>query len=155
MPGPAPTPTSELKLRGSRLAKRRSVEPQIDAGIPKCPKRIGKIARKEWKRVTAILMDRQIVTPIDGDALHIYCETFVTWQEANEKVRELGTVIKAPSGYPIQNPYLSIANSAAAMCAKMLEQFGMTPASRTRVQKTPDKKSETVMVRDRFMKLAQ
>lgn len=97
----------------------------------------------EWDRITAILSGLGIVTPIDGDALQIYCETFATWQESQAKVRELGTVIKAPSGYPIQNPYLAITNSAAAMCKSLLEQFGMTPSSRSRVTKSPDAKKKT------------
>jgi len=62
---------------------------------------------------------------------------------AQAKVRELGTVITAPSGYPIQNPYLSIANNAASMCKSLLEQYGMTPSSRSRVTKayTPQENS--------------
>ena len=34
------------------------------------------------------------------------------WQAATIKVQELGEVVKSPSGYPIQNPWLAIANKA-------------------------------------------
>mgnify|MGYP002683875676 CR=1 FL=1 len=48
-----------------------------------------------------------------------------------------GLLIKAPSGYPIQNPYLAIANRAMENCYKYLQQFGLSPSARTRVQATP------------------
>jgi len=129
-------PTAVLSARGSWRAKTRTEEPQVPSGLPDKPA-MSEAAATEWDRITTILIGLGIITPIDGDALQIYCETFVTWKEAQAKVRELGSVIKAPSGYPIQNPYLSIANAAGAFCQKMLEQFGMTPASRSRVHKAP------------------
>jgi phage terminase small subunit len=46
-------------------------------------------------------------------------------------------VIKAPSGYPIASPYLSIANTAMAQMTRLLVEFGMTPSSRSRVAVSP------------------
>lgn len=43
-----------------------------------------------------------------------------------------GTVVKSPSGYPIQSPYLAIANKAHEQMTKLLAEFGMTPSSRSR-----------------------
>ena len=44
-----------------------------------------------------------------------------------------GAVIKAPSGFPVQSPFLAIANKAHEQMVKLLTEFGMTPAARTRV----------------------
>ena len=61
------------------------------------------------------------------------------WQEAELRIQEIkdkggdGLMVKAPSGYPIQNPYLAIANRAMEDCYKYLQQFGLSPAARTRV----------------------
>ncbi len=40
----------------------------------------------------------------------------------------------APSGYPVQSPYLLIANKAMEQMEKMLSHFGMSPSTRTKVQ---------------------
>jgi P27 family predicted phage terminase small subunit len=50
-------------------------------------------------------------------------------------------LVKSPSGYAIQNPWLSIANKAFDQMMKLMTEFGMTPSSRSRVKtiqpKTP------------------
>jgi hypothetical protein len=43
-------------------------------------------------------------------------------------------LMKTPSGYLMQSPLLSIINTQADIVNRQLQQFGMTPASRTRVQ---------------------
>jgi P27 family predicted phage terminase small subunit len=45
-----------------------------------------------------------------------------------------GPVFKSDRGYPIQNPYLSIANTALDHMRKFLIEFGMTPASRSKLR---------------------
>jgi P27 family predicted phage terminase small subunit len=48
-------------------------------------------------------------------------------------VQKTGAVVKAPSGYPILNPHLAVANQAYTRMKAMLVEFGMTPSSRTRL----------------------
>ena len=50
-------------------------------------------------------------------------------------------LIKAPSGYPIVSPYMSIANKAMIEMRKWLIEFGMTPSSRSRIN-LPAKEKE-------------
>jgi len=43
-------------------------------------------------------------------------------------------VIKSPkSGYPIQNPYVGIANTSLQMMHRFLIEFGLSPSSRSRI----------------------
>lgn len=42
-------------------------------------------------------------------------------------------MVKAPSGFPVQSPFLAIANKALEQMTKLMIEFGMTPSSRTRV----------------------
>lgn len=60
----------------------------------------------------------------------------VQYREAQKEVRRLGMLIKSPSGYPIQNPYLAIANKASAEMLRISVQLGLTPLSRGRVKGT-------------------
>jgi len=42
-------------------------------------------------------------------------------------------MVKSPSGYPIQSPYVPIANRQAEIMLRVAAEFGYTPASRSRV----------------------
>lgn len=138
--GPAPKPTS-LKLvqgnRGRRPIADCEVAPEVVA--PDCPDHLLADAREEWQRIMPFLIRYKLVTEIDTAALALYCQAYGRWQEAERKIAEQrakggdGMLVKAPSGYPIQNPYLAIANRAMADCYKYLQQFGLSPSARTRV----------------------
>ncbi len=51
---------------------------------------------------------------------------------AAAKVREYGSVIKSPSGYPIQSPYVSDMNKQAAEIRKWSSELGLTHGARVR-----------------------
>jgi P27 family predicted phage terminase small subunit len=53
--------------------------------------------------------------------------------EANEAIQKYGVMIKSPQGFPIQSPYLSIANRQAEIMMRIASEFGFTPASRSRI----------------------
>ena len=46
---------------------------------------------------------------------------------------ETPLLIRTPSGYPQQSPWLSIANKQLEVMARFMAELGMTPASRSRV----------------------
>jgi len=79
------------------------------------------------------------MTNLDNAALGMYCESYAKYVDANKKIHKLGTIIKAPSGYPIPSPYLSIACKAFEEMRKMLVEFGMTPSSRAGIQSSKPK----------------
>src|SRR3990172_7941136 len=105
--------------------------------LPPCPSHIQGEARKEWRRTGRKLLDCGLVTEIDGAALALYCQAWARWVEAEANLVRFGVVIKSPSGFPIQSPYLAIANKAMDQMAKLLTEFGMSPSSRTRVAVAP------------------
>jgi phage terminase small subunit len=47
-------------------------------------------------------------------------------------------MVKSPTGFPIQSPYLAIANRQAEIMMRIASEFGFTPASRSRIA-TPAK----------------
>ncbi|WJR81022.1 P27 family phage terminase small subunit [Bradyrhizobium sp. NP1] len=55
------------------------------------------------------------------------------WAEAMEQIHKYGTMVKSPTGYPIQSPYLAIANRQAEIMMRIASEFGFTPASRSRI----------------------
>lgn len=134
MAGRRPKPTKLKLLQGTQRSDRvNRQEPNSKLEIPSCPRHIQGESRREWKRITKELGAVGLVTRVDRAAIGAYCEAYGRWSEAVSKLHEKGLLVKAPSGYPILNPYLSIINSALDQMRKFLTEFGMTPSSRTRI----------------------
>jgi len=134
MAGRKPTPTA-LKTLAGNTGKRavNKSEPKF-SGVPTCPKHLDKAARAEWKRVSAELSICGLLTTVDRAALAAYCSAWSRWVAAEEQIAAQGLVIISPkSGYPVQNPYVGIANTSLDIMRKFATEFGMTPSSRSRI----------------------
>lgn len=131
--GRKPTPAALNKQRGNpgKRKRRQSPEPQI--AIPDPPAHLAPAALEEWRRIAPELATLGLMTRVDRTALAAYCQTYARWIDAENQITEFGTVVKAPSGYPMQSPYLAIANKALQQMKGFLTEFGMTPVSRARV----------------------
>ena len=53
------------------------------------------------------------------------------------QIQKYGAMVKSPTGYPIQSPYLAIANRQAELMMRIASEFGFTPASRSRISVPP------------------
>jgi P27 family predicted phage terminase small subunit len=80
----------------------------------------------------------RLLTHLDRAALAAYCGAYALWAEATEAIQKYGSMIKSPQGFPIQSPYLSIANRQAEFMMRIASEFGFTPASRGQIA-TPAK----------------
>ena len=173
MKGRKPRPSKIIDiLGGSRHTHRppRTDEPNPPAEIPKCPSFLDKFAKKEWKRMAALLADLGIIAQVDMATLAKYCESYSIWAQASKKIQEQGMIFMTPrrkstkttkdgtileketgGGLPIINPYFSIANKAKEQMEKSATEMGCTPSSRTRVKATgtPAKEEKP---RERFFK---
>lgn len=132
MPGRKPTPTALKLVRGNpgkRPLPQDEPHPLLDVTMPDW---LSPDAAKQWPIVGKQLFDAGLLTAIDATALGLYCESFARWRHANVQVARFGTIVKTPNGYPIQSPYLAIANRAHEQMVKLLAEFGMTPSSRSR-----------------------
>jgi P27 family predicted phage terminase small subunit len=88
-------------------------------------------------RLTAELAKLNLITHLDRGALATYCGAYGLWAEAMGQIQKYGTMVKSPTGYPIQSPYLSIANRQAELMMRIASEFGFTPASRSRISAPP------------------
>ncbi|WP_245334266.1 phage terminase small subunit P27 family [Bradyrhizobium guangdongense] len=112
-------------------------EPRPQPAAPECPPELNSVARQEWARLTAELSKLNLITHLDRGALATYCGAYSLWTEAVENLQKFGTMVKSPTGYPIQSPYLSIANRQAELMMRVASEFGFTPASRSRISAPP------------------
>jgi len=138
--GPPPTPTEILKLHGSKLVNKRreQTEAKGPAGKPSCPTWLDKDAKKAWKQLVPMLEFMGVLTRIDANALARYCETWVRWRHAQEFLKQKGEVypLKDESGKVkclMPFPQVAIANSLAQQLLRLEQEFGLTPAARTRI----------------------
>ncbi|MFO1109279.1 MAG: phage terminase small subunit P27 family [Bradyrhizobium sp.] len=112
-------------------------EPRPEPALPECPSVLNPLARLEWERLSTELAKLNLITHLDRGALATYCGAYALWAEAMEQIQKYGTIVKSPTGYPIQSPYLAIANRQAEIMIRVAAEFGFTPASRSRIS-TPE-----------------
>lgn len=137
MAGRRPKPTALKQLQGNPGKRALNKSEPKPTGIPTCPSHLDKIAKAEWKRISRELLAIGLLTAVDRSALAAYCAAFARWVNAEKELQNKPAVVKAPSGYPMPNPYIGIANTAMDHMRKFLTEFGMTPASRSRIQVEP------------------
>jgi P27 family predicted phage terminase small subunit len=74
-----------------------------------------------------------VLTEVDMAAFAAYCQSYARWKEAEEFITEHGTLVRTPSGYWQQVPQVSIAQTYMKQMGKFATEFGLTPASRSRL----------------------
>lgn len=147
MAGRRPKPTALKELAGNPGKRALNKNEPKFSGLPTCPSHLDKQAKAEWKRVSKELSAVGLLTAVDRAALAAYCQCWSRWVQAEQKIQETSLVVKAAkSGYPIQNPFVSIANTALDLMKKFLTEFGLTPASRSRLSVDADKSTDDPFV---------
>jgi P27 family predicted phage terminase small subunit len=141
-PGRKPTPTALRVLKGNPNKRPLPADEPTPEAVRENvapPEYLNPAGAAEWRRVAPLLAKNGLLSELDLDGLGVYCRAFADWRDATAKLEQFGTVIKAPSGYPIQSPYVSIAAKALAVMRAFMTEFGLTPASRTRVTRSTPK----------------
>ena len=146
MRGRPPTPTALKILRGNpgkRALNRNEPTPAPRRSLAPPSWLAGELARREWRRLAPKLSRLGLLSEIDDAALGQYCQLWQRWREAEAALREHGMVIVGNKGAPVLSPYVAIVNRSLAQMRALLVEFGMTPASRSRVKTDPGAKAET------------
>jgi len=132
--GRRPKPT-QLKVLEGNPGKRQlnDREPKPEKKAPRCPAWLEPEAKKEWRRLAKKMERLGILTEIDMAAFAGYCQAYARWKEAEEFVTQHGMIVKTPSGYWQQVPQVSIAQTYLKTMNRLASEFGLTPASRSRI----------------------
>jgi P27 family predicted phage terminase small subunit len=153
MKGRKPKPTALKKLAGTLRPNRTNrSEPMPKAGRPEPPADLDEVARAVWEYYGPILARCKVLTMADRECLACYCVAAGRRAQAEEELAKHGPVVKSPSGYPIQNPWLAIANKSMEQLLKWGQELGLSPSSRTRIKTQPTAPPATTG-RDRFFKI--
>ena len=138
--GPAPTPTNILQIRGSKLVtkRRNQTEAKGPEGTPPCPDWLDGDAKAKWNELVPKLEQMGVLTLIDQDAVARYCHLWVRWRAAEDFIKKHGEM------YPLKDdkgrtkcvqawPQVATANKLAQQLTRLEQEFGLTPAARTRI----------------------
>ena len=134
MRGRKPKPTG-LKIVSGNPGKRplNAREPNPEADLPTCPAHLLPTAKVEWKRLARELYYLGVLTRLDRATLAGYCQAYGRWVEAEEKLIASPLLLKTPSGYVQQSPWLSVSNKQLELMGRYMVELGLTPASRSRI----------------------
>jgi P27 family predicted phage terminase small subunit len=139
-------PTSIKKLMGEPNKDRiNENEPQFSTSGVKPPYHLSDVAKREWARMYPILTASKVMSDADRAALAAYCQNYARWVKAENHVKTHGEVLISEKGYEYQSPWVGMANTAQMQMHKFAVEFGMTPASRTRISVAPSSKETDPM----------
>ena len=132
--GRKPKPTALRRSEGNP-GKRgyNPAEPVAPGDLPDCPAHLNAAAQQEWDRLAGVMHEMGVLTTVDRAGFAAYCQCYGRWVEAEEKLRETPLLYKTQSGYIQQSPWLSVANKQLELMGRYMTEFGLTPASRSRV----------------------
>jgi len=120
-------------------------KPEKVSDIPKPPAYLNKYAKKIWKALAEELKDKGILTVVDLPALEICCEAYGQYRLACEAVfrpvdpktgkrgkRTLAEYLKGRNSQTM--PEYTAMKGCWATFKSFLTEFGLTPASRTKLE---------------------
>lgn len=151
--GPPPTPTKLKILRGNPgHVKINTREPQPTEGVPSMPGWLPREAKAEWRRIVPELRRLGLLSVVDRGSLTAYCVAWAELQSATVSLERDGRVITEPvmgrGDNPIGekrklHPAVRLQRDAFARVKQFLGEFGLSPASRARLQTPTDGPAET------------
>lgn len=165
--GPLPLPSNVHLLRGNPSKKPLgdlldTLQPLVE--IPGCPPHLLPEARKEWKRITPELERYGLVSKLDRTSLALYCQAYARWVWAERQLQRAqalaadraaeaeargelyaggdGYTVPTPGGHMTYSPHWVIANKAMEQVNRFLSEFGLSPASRGRVNPSNNRQAD-------------
>ncbi|MBI5863377.1 MAG: phage terminase small subunit P27 family [Planctomycetes bacterium] len=130
-------------MRGSKLVtkRRNQTEAKGPEGTPACPEWLDADGRLRWAELVPQLEAMGVLTLVDQGAVARYCHLWARWRKAEEFIAQHGEM------YPLKDdkgrtkcvqpwPQVATANKLALQLTRLEQEFGLTPAARTRIHVT-------------------
>ena len=133
-------PTALKMIQGTYRKDRAKNEPQFSAVRKSIPATISPGARLYWKELAGLLEGARVLTDGDRRVLELACEALAQHRAATVALTSFGLTYttEGDSGPMIKaRPEVGIADAAARRAFRILADFGLTPAARTKVAVPP------------------
>lgn len=140
MPGPPPKPTRQKKLEGTHRKDREApnvldFDPTTDLPAPPEDLR-SDAARQCWQVCAKELHGKGMLAVVDLALLRAYCYQVSLMLEAEAELEMNGkteTRYTANGSHKVRSPWVAILSDSTEKVHKIGQQFGFSPASRTRI----------------------
>ena len=147
--GPPPKPTT-LKIAAGNPGRRplNKSEPQPKRGNPMCPDWLDDEAKRHWEYILPILDSMRVLTVAEGDALVQYCRAYSRWKAAESHLMEHGTTYEVLDKDGLfqrvqTRPQVAEARSMLDVMHRKQQEFGLTPAARSRIAVAPERSGDS------------
>lgn len=137
-PGRKPKPTAQRKLQGNPGKRALPAdEPRLEPHRPRKPRGLNDkqpAAAKFYDAYAAVLEEAGITTQADEPAFRLMAMHYAFAIEAGATLAREGLMDEDERGLSRKHPMAQVWRDNSTMALKYMEQFGMTPSSRTRVK---------------------
>jgi P27 family predicted phage terminase small subunit len=137
--GRKPAPTALKVVRGDRPSRVNQHEPKPEpsAECPAAPEFLEQAEAELWDRYAPMLHAQAVLTDWDQEALAAFCQAAVLARLSAATLHEEGITTENQNGMPIKHPAFAVWKESASLIRSFASEFGMTPASRSRLVVTP------------------
>lgn len=126
------SPAQTNVLKGNFRKDRHDHGPQVDIGLPPCPKWLPREAKKHWDALGQELVSVGLLSIVDGDVFALHCDTMAKFEQVTIKLKKLEDMLDStPQGYQVQSALFTIRSKLHEQVVKTAREFGLTPAGRT------------------------
>jgi P27 family predicted phage terminase small subunit len=118
-----------------RLEAEKKLQPKKDKIKP--PAWLDPIAKKEFKRIAGELMELDLLTNIDVNALAAYCDAYSDYIKCTKIIQEEGLMVeytnKAAETNKVPHPLLTKKKQLHEQMRSLASEFGLTPSARAKI----------------------
>jgi len=143
------------RLAKNKLQEKAAREPQPSDGLPKCPRHLDGYARGAWNRWRKQLQAMDMDKAPDAQALECACLAYEDVVVCTKLIKKQGRVVPRRARDASGNlaiiglsthPAVRQRNQAMMILKAFLDEFGLTPAARTRLSvEAPDDDDDDLM----------
>jgi P27 family predicted phage terminase small subunit len=124
-------PTALLEIEKGKLygdqRDRAELEPKARKELkPRCPQRLSREERKEWKYFASILRNYGLFTIANAAHLELLACSMAQYKDCAGKVSKTGIVIKGINDVPTFNPYWNAVNKLEDKICRCLAELGLS-----------------------------
>lgn len=148
--GRKPKPTVFKMLQGNPgKRKLNDEEPDFGMGAPPRPTWLDRYAKQEWDRLSEILVSARVLTKGEIGVLAVACDAYSQLRQCKDYLKKTGSLSYATTllnGDKVYRPYPEAIRreSARKQYLSSLAELGLTPSSRTKVKRIPEKQIDGV-----------
>ena len=132
--GPKPKPVALKVLAGNPGKRRLPKELKLPRATGVCPDDMPKTGREMWNKFFPMLTSAGVLKESDMPAFEDLCLAWAHFKDADEKCKKKGLTQKTKDGYETVSVWVHLRTKFQKEFKILVEQFGMTPTSRARIE---------------------